>query len=461
MNRRLLFLGFFLPPSRASGVYRTRAMVNRLAREGWDVTALGAPLEFLRDVVRSTDDSLLATLDPRVRIERPPLDTYVWEKDLRRYGRLRRFLPKVAKRRYEVVSNLNFPEHYGSWGWSCVRAGLKLHRERPFDAVVATGNPYATFAAAHTLHRLRGIPYVIDFRDSWTLDQFGDTVKYPPNHPACRWERRAMGRAASSVFVNECTRQWYAERYPAVADRTMVVPNGWDPDLLDLSGLADGAGAPADRPLRLGFLGTLTDRMPIGELVAAFGAARGAPELAGATLDLYGHLGFTPNAVAALRELLGLPDGADETPGGIRYRGPVSKTEVAGFYRDSDVLVFLAGGSRYVTSGKIFEYMAAGRPIVSVHAPGIAAEDVLSGYPLWFTANSLEPGALAGAMRAAADAARTAPPALRAAAREWAVRYQRDRLLDPFATRLAEIVDGRPLTPAAAPSAPVRVGEPV
>ncbi|WP_229789246.1 glycosyltransferase [Pilimelia terevasa] len=443
MARRLLFLGFFLPPSRASGVYRTRALANRFAAQGWEVTALAAPLGFLRDTVGSVDDSLLATLDPRVRVLRPALDTYAWEKDLRAFGWLRRSRPRLSRRRYEWLGNLGFPEHYASWGRACVRVGLRLHRRRPFDAVLATGNPYAAFAAAWGLHRLRGLPYAVDFRDSWTLDQFGDAARYPAGHPAVRWERRIMGRAAAAVFVNEPTRQWYADRYPAAADRTLVVPNGWDPDLLDLGAVGDDP-APAGRPLRLGFLGTLTDRMPLAALAAAFRLARRSPELAGATLDLYGHLGFQQTGQPVLREALGLPEGADTSAdGALRYLGPVAKTAVADVYAASDVLVFLAGGSRYVTSGKVFEYMAAGRPVVSVHAPGIAAEDVLAGYPLWFRADSLAPEALAAAMRAAADAARTAGPGPRAAAREWAARYQRDRLLTPLVDRLAAVGDAR------------------
>jgi glycosyltransferase involved in cell wall biosynthesis len=130
--------------------------------------------------------------------------------------------------------------------------------------------------------------------------------------------------------------------------------------------------------------------------------------------------------------------GGEDT--GIHYRGPVSKTEIAHTYAESDVLVFMAGGARYVTSGKIFEYMATGKPIVSVHAPGIAAAEVLAGYPLWFNADSLDPEDIAQTMIAAGKAAADLTPQMRDDARRHAEQYTRDRVLVPFERRLRDII---------------------
>src|SRR5688572_18377940 len=223
---RVLYLSFYFPPSRSSGVYRGRATANFLARNGWDVTVFAAPLSFRHQVTGSVDERLATTVDPRVRIERPPLDQFPWEHDLRRYGRFRAMFPVVAKKLYDWRQRHIFPEAYGSWGRSAVARALRLHGRQRFDLVIATGNPFAAFGAAWLFHRLTGVPYVIDYRDSWTLDLFNDTPAFPPSHPAWRWERRALSRASLVVFVNEPLRDWHAARYPAVADRMTVVPNG-------------------------------------------------------------------------------------------------------------------------------------------------------------------------------------------------------------------------------------------
>jgi glycosyltransferase involved in cell wall biosynthesis len=103
-------------------------------------------------------------------------------------------------------------------------------------------------------------------------------------------------------------------------------------------------------------------------------------------------------------------------------------------------LVFTAGGAKYVTSGTIFEYMAAGHPIVSVHAPGIAATEVLDGYPLWFNANSLDPQEIAETMIAAGKAARDMTPQLRAAARLQSQKYSREKVLAPLDAKLRAVI---------------------
>lgn len=426
--------------------------------KGWDVTVCAAPLDFLYDVIGSVDEELSKTVDPRIRVERPSLNQYTWQHDLRDYSWLRRSFPLMAKRVYQLSQTKLFPERYSSWAWASVTRALKLHAKQRFDVVVATGNPFASFGAAWLFNKLTGVPYVMDYRDSWTLDLFHDEPAFPEGHIAWAWEKRMLDKASAAVFVNEALRGWHAERYPEVADRMMVVPNGWDADVLP-----ETTGEPADErpaeeaaaeeaagqrraPLKFTYLGTLTAKQPVEEMAEAFKIARRHPDLAGAELQIHGHLGFFKNSPGTLKARLGLqdgprPEGVEDT--GLRYCGPVSKTEVGRVYEEADVLVFLAGGGRYVTSGKIFEYMAFGHPIVSVHQPGIAAQDVLDGYPLWFNANSLDVEELAASMVAAGKAARDLTPEQRAEARRHADTYTREATLIPFEQRLRKIVEGR------------------
>lgn len=179
----------------------------------------------------------------------------------------------------------------------------------------------------------------------------------------------------------------------------MTVLNGWDADTLPRTAEPPPAARAGERAPRFAYVGTVTDQQPIEALVEGFARARELPGMTDAVLDFYGYFGFFKNTDRRLRKrFAAAADGAGEGDDrvlapGVHYRGPVSKTALAGVYQDSDVLVFLNGGGRYVTSGKIFEYMAAGRPVVSVHTPGSAAEEVLRDYPLWFNPGGLDPAA--------------------------------------------------------------------
>jgi glycosyltransferase involved in cell wall biosynthesis len=424
---RLLYLAFYFPPSRASGVYRSRAMANHFAAAGWDVTVVTVPTAFFTDYLDSYDPSLEATLHPDVSVERVDFDKRQWERSIRRISWLQANVPAVPRTFEALVHRWIFPEWYATWGANAVRHAVALHRRQRFDAVLATGNPFVSFASAWAIGSLLRIPYVVDYRDAWTFNQFSGEMAFPAHSPAWAWQRRVVRGAREAVFVNEGMRAWHADRYPEASQRMTVVLNGWEPELLgEIPFRRPGAG----RPLRFGYVGTVTRPMPLETLFGAWDKTRSTPELADARLEIFGHLGFFPQDAAGQQARL------PEESSGVEYMGPVAKADLARVYDRLDVLVFCVPGARYVTTGKVYEYMAAGKPIVSVHDPGIAAVDVLKGHPLWFGVDSLDPAAVAHALSLAADRARHLTEADVRAARAHADQFTRDAVLAPFELRM-------------------------
>src|SRR5262249_8133780 len=133
-------------------------------------------------------------------------------------------------------------------------------------------------------------------------------------------------------------------------DRMLVVPNGWDPDLMPTAAPDSSVTPHPERELRFAYLGTISSAQPVDELISSFERARKDTALADAQLNLHGHLGFFKAGQELLAARLGLSlSDDDDRESGIHYRGPVSKVEVDRVYSDSDVLVFMAGGAKYVT----------------------------------------------------------------------------------------------------------------
>ena len=71
-DRHLLYIAFFFPPSRASGVYRAIATANALSDQGWRVTVLTADERFFRQEIATTDDTLLDSVNDDVALCRVP-----------------------------------------------------------------------------------------------------------------------------------------------------------------------------------------------------------------------------------------------------------------------------------------------------------------------------------------------------------------------------------------------------
>ncbi len=431
----LLLVAMHFPPSRASGVYRPLAMANHLARHGWRVTVVTVDRGFFEHVTKSSDPALEKAVHPRVTVVRAPMHRQPLETDLSRYSYLRANFPVAYHKAFALTQSRLFPDKYNAWLPAVVKAALRVHRKNRVSVVLATGNPWSAFGAAWAFGRLTRVPYVMDYRDSWTLDQFSASEAFPPAHPAWDWERRLVDGARRVLFVNEPMKDWHAKRYPDVADRMRVVENGYDPDLI---GEATFRVPDPDEPLQLGYVGTVTPQLPHEVTWAGWELARDRPELKDATVTMFGHLGFFERTVQQVKALLPLDDGSR-----VRLGGPVAKTDIAGAYASLDVLLMMIPSSPFVTGGKVYEYMATGRPIVAIHTPDTAATGPLTGYPLWFPVKELTADAVADAMSAAARAARTMTPAIFEQCLAHAERYQRETILTAMDADLRGVLSER------------------
>lgn len=418
----VLYVAWGFPPCRAGGVYRALATANGFAENGFRVTVLTASREsFFR--YTGADPSLEERVNPDITVVRVPFDWPSLESDLRRWSARRVFAP-AAWRRWRNREDLKaFPElGYGPWRGALEDAARRIHRDDPVDLVVATANPNVDFMAAQVLHRESGVPYVMDYRDAWMLDVFDGGLLHEEGGRVDHLERELLADALEVWFVNEPIRAWHAERHPRLASRMHVVANGYDPEFAPTPDTS-----PATRPLSFGYIGTISPKVPLAELAAGWRlAVARAGAMEGATADLWGYLGYysTPSPV-----LLSVVE--EHTADGMRYHGPIAKTDVATAYASIDICLLVLGAGTYVTSGKVFEYLATAKPVVSVHDPGNAASDVMRDYPLWFPVRSLEPEDVAAALTEAAEASLTASPETRAACAEFSRAYAREHQLRP------------------------------
>jgi glycosyltransferase involved in cell wall biosynthesis len=420
----LLYVAWGFPPSRGGGVYRALATANRFAARGWRVTVLTADREIFFNYT-GADTSLENRIDPRLHVVRVPFSWPVHETNLRKWSRFRMAMPRAWARSRARLDTLHFPEvGYGPWRGTLERAADRIHADDQVDLVVATANPHVAFTPALRLNRRYGVPFVIDYRDAWLLDVFSGGRLHDERSRAAKWERRLVEAATEVWFVNDPIRAWHERLYPGQAAKMHTVANGFDPELAPALHEREPAGK---RPLRFGYVGTMSPRVPLAEFVAGWKRACELSDVvASSTASIYGYLGFYALARADLLAII-----EDTADAGVTYEGPVAKADIGRVYDTFDVQLLVLGAGRYVTSGKVYEYLATGLPVVSVHDPDNAASSVLRGHPLWFPAGNLEPESVAKALIAAAEAAQTADRETRHRAREFGARFRRDLQLDP------------------------------
>jgi glycosyltransferase involved in cell wall biosynthesis len=184
-----------------------------------------------------------------------------------------------------------------------------------------------------------------------------------------RVAHRVFSAATSLIAVSEEVAA-YLQRFPGTADRIHVVPNGVDPDRFS-------PGVPPSRPgepgtFTIGFAGSLKPWHGLSVLIEAFAqvasAGSGDPRTARAPARLL-IVGDGPERNKLIEDL---------THRGLResayFTGAVPAGEMPGLLASMDLAVapYPPLPDFYFSPLKIFEYMAAGLPIVASRVGQVA-----------------------------------------------------------------------------------------
>ena len=379
--KRLLILTAFFPPCTLAPSWRVVGWARQLARFGWEPTVVcrywGAgddpyALPPERVVRHEQADGYSVYWVPYLANAR---DRWIRSHGLNRGAPVRRAL-SLALAVLERVSP----------AFDALRASRSfvlqyLQRER-VDALLVTGNPFTLFRVGYDAHRRHGVPWVADYRDCWSTTRLHAQGPLVPSLRA--WdtalERRWVGTAAfftaaSPDFVGGIER---VVRRPGHALLT-----GFSEEEF-----AREEEAPFPE-FTLCYLGTLHPAQRVESLLRA-------------VTRLLAELG--PEAKFRMR-MLGVryyPSEADRVQRAVtgferhfEFTARLPRAEALRFLSRSHLLVQMEyEGCEGVMGGKIYEYMAARRPILLFPSDSGILADMVGGTGSGFVAES-EDAALA------------------------------------------------------------------
>jgi glycosyltransferase involved in cell wall biosynthesis len=343
-RKRVLAIHYFFPPLGGAGVPRMLKFVKYLQDFGWDVAVLTSSTKVRWYGAR--DESLLEDVPPDVEVVRAR-EVPIARLHRRLAGILRRL--RISR----LTSFVTWPDETVGWLPFAAAAGRRLARRWRPDVIVSSSYPYTNHFIALALSRLFGIPWVADFRDPWTHNPQGTKPKalpWPLPQLNVRTER-ALVRWADRVIVVDDRLE--LEGLRADDRRRVVIPNGVDPADLELTN-ADATRAPSDR-FRLTYVGTLygeRDADPVFRAVARLIRA-GVIDEKNFELSIVGNVWLSNGGVASY----GIP---------VDHVGYVDHARAVSEMRSATALLFYAPSSTWAPSGKIFEYLVSGRPVLSV-----------------------------------------------------------------------------------------------
>jgi glycosyltransferase involved in cell wall biosynthesis len=348
---RVLLVTMYFPPAGGGGVGRPLKLATHLPELGIETHVLAPddPKWLYRD------DELAVPQDARVhRVRYVGPRGRLPAEELHGLDGIDRLLRQAAL----FSRRLLVPDEFVSWGLTAIPAARRIVQEEGIDVIVTTSPPASLNLIGAAVKQATGVPWVADLRDSVAAnpDRRVDSVAVRVKEQGQALVAKLISRRANAVVtVSNAISQ---EMRELGAARVETIPNGCDFD--DFEGLEYH---PGDR-FRITHTGTFFGHRDPRPFLTA---------LANTKDDVVARfVGGLRSADSEFAAELGLGDRVEEI-------SHVPRSSALELQRDSEALLLLlpeAGGrGRTVPSGKIFEYLAAERPILAAVPPdGVAAE---------------------------------------------------------------------------------------
>lgn len=366
----LLIVSYHFAPSPAVGAKRFSFLAREFVRLGYDVHVV---TNEMRESPHGADDTL--PLAGRIhRVAQP------FELPLAGGGFARRALNALARRVLAPVGR-----EY-AWARVATAKALSLARELPPGVVIATSPPQAALIAGSRIARALNWPLILDYRDPWSGYDWPRWRRGRIAQACARCiETRLVRRSSVRVLNTPSMRESFEKFFPlAASTQNYVISNGFDgPEHVE-SPAAAPAATGAIEIVHAGEIFTGRSLVPVLGALRQLRRRFPAREL---HLTTYGEL--PAPEVARIREA-GLSDLVRVLP-----RVPLAQLTPA--LRRAHVLLAVVGDHMlYSIPYKVYDYMAAGRPIVGLAPHGAALIDLLaeSGAGV-----AVEPGDVAGIER--------------------------------------------------------------
>ena len=363
------------PPEGAAGVHRPLRFVRALPAIGWRPVVVSCD----KLAYERYDTGLLARVPPGTEVRR----VRAWDPWLAlQAARMRRSEqrhatqaspssePRAAHgaaRHRAIVRDVirrveawcYHPDLAMRWIRPAVRETVKACVQTGAEVIWATAGPVSALVVAHRASSRAGVPYVLDFRDAWTITYNAFEARRPAW--AIHRDRKAMAMmlrgARAVVFRYPAEAECYWRAYPGALDASHVhiIPNGYD-------GAIHQSRLPTGERCRILYTGTLISYR-YDTLLEALRALRWRDPARAARLSFV-CVGEGGDELRQQVELRGLSDLFD-------IRGPVAHAEVTALQSAAHALLVLGrpatlNGHELFASAKVFEYLKAGRPIIGV-----------------------------------------------------------------------------------------------
>ena len=362
--KRVLIITYYWPPSGGSGVQRWLKMSKYLPEFDW------------QPVIYTTENAEYPIIDPSLEKDVPADMEVIRRPIVEPYNFYKKFLgikkeetvkmgfieEKEKKKGWKenlslwVRGNLFIPDARCLWVKPSVNYLKEYLKAHPVDAIISTGPPHSMHLIAMKLREDLGIPWIADFRDPWTeIDYYNDLhLTHWADRKHHRLEREVLYKADKVVTVAPDG----ARRLGRLGNRNVrTIYNGFDRD--------DDTQSPINLPdkFTITYLGVLSKIQNPNNLWQALG------ELVKENADFNKNLKV--NMIGQIDSSVANAINENGLTQHVTYSPCIPHDQVSVAHRSSTLLLLLLmpdgePRAKGLVTGKLFEYMASGRPILCI-----------------------------------------------------------------------------------------------
>ncbi|NOX48656.1 MAG: glycosyltransferase family 4 protein [Chlorobi bacterium] len=249
-----------------------------------------------------------------------------------------------------------------------IKAGIGLAKGNKIDCILSSGPPHSLHLAALKISEYLKIPWIADFRDPWTK------IYYYQDQPRSkvaliidqRLEKRVLMTANAVVTVSSAI----ADQLTSLVKRPecRTIPNGFDAN--DFSGRS--LKVQRDK-FRITYVGNLMTNQNIQGLWKIISELINEDQKFRSQLQLVFVGNIHPCVMDSLKNasLMSLTDTHNYVP----------HTKAIDYMHETSILLFIipdVPDNKGIVTGKLFDYLASGRPLLAIGPPDGDAAKILA-----------------------------------------------------------------------------------
>ncbi len=359
---KVLIITYYWPPSGGAGVQRWLKFVKYLREFGWE-PVIYTPSNAEYPLI---DDTLSKDIPAGVEVIRTPIwEPYEFYKKITgkkssakvnsgflNHKRSPGFIEKLS---VWIRGNLFIPDARKFWIKPSVNFLNNYLKEHPVDAIVSTGPPHSMHLIAMELKERLNIPWLADFRDPWTdIDYYKDMkISAFADRKHKRLELKTIKGCSAMVVVSRDMKVNYELMG---ANNVNQITNGYDSDDMNVQNVV------RDAKFSISHIGTLPPSLNLKGLWKVLSEL--SDELPNFRKNLEIKLiGKVDNSITDDISAFNLANQFTN----IEY---VSHDKAALLMKQSVILLLAINkdspNAKGILTGKIFEYLASGRPIFAI-----------------------------------------------------------------------------------------------